>query len=292
MRTVALLTIVALWGALPFVNAVVAADDEQSKAQPLLVDWKDGWLSIRNERLPNADLVVGYIEAFCRPGSTAAHFWTQTLIPQKTERLADTENGKTINLISRLQDGVEVKHRITSTADEVLFHLVAENPTKIESQAHWGQACIRVGHFTGRDEQTYLPNCFVFIDGKLKRLPTHPWATEAQITPGQVYCPRHVPRSDVNPRPLSTLVPSSGLIGCYSADDKWILATAFEPYQELFQGVFGCIHSDLRIGGLKAGEKKEIRGKIYLIEGDAKRLVARYERDFPEHLEKVTAYKK
>ena len=28
------------------------------------------------------------------------------------------------------------------------------------------------------------------------------------------------------------------------------LATAWEPYQELFQGVIVCMHSDFRIGGL------------------------------------------
>src|SRR5438093_499137 len=61
------------------------------------------------------------------------------------------------------------------------------------------------------------PKCFILLDGKMERLPTAPWATEARYTPGQVWCPRHVPRTDVNPRPLSTLVPSNGLIGCFSA---------------------------------------------------------------------------
>ena len=31
------------------------------------------------------------------------------------------------------------------------------------------------------------------------------------------------------------------------------MATAWEPYQELFQGVIVCLHSDFRIGGLEAG---------------------------------------
>jgi hypothetical protein len=45
----------------------------------------------------------------------------------------------------------------------------------------------------------------------------------------------HVSRREVNPRPLNADVPSNGLIGCFSADEKMILATASEPYQELFQ---------------------------------------------------------
>ena len=112
------------------------------------------------------------------------------------------------------------------------------------------------------------------------------------LTPGQVYCPRNVPRTDVNPRPLSSLVPSNGLIGCYSDDGKWIVATAWQPYQELFQGVYGCIHSDLRIGGVKPKEKKEIHGKIYITDAGIAKLLARYEKDFPEHLEKHVSSEK
>ena len=102
--------------------------------------------------------------------------------------------------------------------------------------------------------------------------------------PGQVWCPKNVDRNDVNPRPLSPDVPSNGLIGCFSADDKMILASAWEPYQELFQGVIVCLHSDFRIGGLKPGETKQIRGKIYLVDADVEKLVKKYRKDFPEHV--------
>jgi hypothetical protein len=61
-----------------------------------------------------------------------------------------------------------------------------------------------------------------------------------------------------------------------------IFATAFEPYQELFQGVAHCVHSDFRIGGLKPGETKLIRGKIYFVPNDVPALVERYQQDFPD----------
>ena len=66
-----------------------------------------------------------------------------------------------------------------------------------------------------------------------------------------------------------------------SADSKWLFATAWEPYQELFQGVIRCIHSDFRIGGLEPGETKTIRGKFYLLKNDPAELLRRYENDFP-----------
>jgi hypothetical protein len=174
-----------------------------------------------------------------------------------------------------------------SAAERFDFRLTATNPTGRASQAHWAQPCVRVDTFTGvkpmRNSEDYLPKCFIFVDGRLSRLPTRPWATKAKYVPGQVWCPAHVDRADVNPRPLSELVPSNGLIGCFSADSKRVLATAWEPYQELFQGVATCLHSDFRIGGLAPGESKSIRGMLYLTGPDVEALVKRYEADFPEH---------
>jgi hypothetical protein len=167
-----------------------------------------------------------------------------------------------------------------------MFHLSASNPTDHPSEAAWAQPCIRVDKFTGverkRDSEEYLPRSFIFVDGRLTRMPTQPWATRARYVPGQVWCPADVDRNDVNPRPLSALVPSNGLIGCFSGDETMIMATAWAPYQELFQGVLVCLHSDFRIGGLKPGESKTIRGKIYLVKNDIGALVKRYEADFPE----------
>jgi hypothetical protein len=78
-------------------------------------------------------------------------------------------------------------------------------------------------------------------------------------------------------------VPSNGLIGCFSADEKKVFGVAFEPYQELFQGVIVCLHSDFRLGGLLPGETKRIRGRIYVVP-DVETLLTRYRRDFPEQV--------
>jgi hypothetical protein len=270
----------------------VAADDAQPGAPggKLTVRWEKNFLRVRGEAVPGGEVEIHYLEAYCRPGSTD-HDWRETVIGHETEKLSAAEDGSALRLRDRLRDGVVVEHTITAGADEVDFRLVAHNPTRAESQAHWAQPCMRVDKFTGcsRDDARalvpeYARKCFIFLDGKLTRLPTRPWADKARYTPGQVYCPRHVSRADVNPRPLSPLVPSNGLTGCFSADERTILAVAWEPYQELFQGVIACIHSDFRIGGLKPGETKHIRGKLYVVPADVPALVRRYERDFPEHL--------
>jgi hypothetical protein len=242
-------------------------------------------LTIRGTALPGGTLKVWYLEAFCRPGSTDRD-WKQTVIPHQSQLVEADPAGHRLKLRSTLADGVIVDQELHAGRDEVSFQLVARNPTDRPSEAAWAQPCIRVDAFTGvgvkRDSEEYLPRSFIFLDGRLTRMPTRPWATQARYVPGQVWCPAGVDRNDVNPRPLSTLVPSNGLIGCFSGDDSMILATAWEPYQELFQGVIVCLHSDFRIGGLKPGETKQIRGKIYIVKNDVDALVKRYEADFPE----------
>jgi hypothetical protein len=248
----------------------------------LTLSWKDSYLTIRGDKLPGREMKVLYIEAYCRPVSTNRR-WEQTTIGHRTRLISATPDGKQLVLECTLTDGVTVRHEITAGADEVNFKLTATNPTDRTSAAEWAQPCVQVGAFTGRDQKTYLEKSFIFLDGKLTRMPTRDWATQAVYTPGQVWCPANVNRDDVNPRPLSKLVPDNGLIGCYSADEKMIFAVAFEPYQELFQGVITCLHSDFRIGGLKPGETKHIRGKIYFVPADVDALLKRYEKDFPEH---------
>jgi hypothetical protein len=277
-------------GMILLLAAVIAAANDalpNNRADDALtVSWNANMLTIRGDRLPGGAVKVWYIEACCRPGSTDRD-WKETVIPHTSKLVEQAADGRMLRLRSTLDDGVVVDHEIRAGNDEVDFRLTATNPTNKASLAHWAQPCVRVDAFTGvkpePSSEVYLPNSFVFLDGKLSRMPTQPWATRARYTPGQVWCPAHVSRDDVNPRPLSSLVPSNGLIGCFSADGRMLLATAWEPYQELFQGVIVCLHADFRLGGLAPGETKTIRGKLYLVDADVPALVKRYEADFPEH---------
>ncbi|MCA9248771.1 MAG: hypothetical protein KDA42_16710, partial [Planctomycetales bacterium] len=252
----------------------------------LKVEWEKNFLTISGPTIADREIIVNYLEAYCRAGSTDRE-WGETVIRHTAEKLAVKANGRVIRLRDTLRDGVIVDHTITAGSDEVDFKLVAHNPTQTPSEAHWAQPCIRVHKFTGCDPSDarqrvppYARKCFLFIDGKFARLPTQPWADQARYIPGQVYCPAHVDRNDVNPRPLSKLVPSNGLCGCFSHDEKQIMAVVWEPYQEIFQGVITCMHNDFRIGGLEPGERKEIHGKIYVVPADVDALVARFQRDF------------
>jgi len=261
---------------------LIAFNSLCAEDSPLTIHWEKEYLTITHARLPEQPVRIHYLEAICRPGSTDRD-WKETVIPHSTAKLESSEPN-TITLEQRLGDGVIVRHVIKAVADGVSFEVSAHNPTKHVSEAHWAQPCMRVDRFVGlpmvSSGEHYLPKCFLFLNDALTRMPTASWAKEARYVPGQVWSAPDVDRNDVNPRPLHPDNPSNGLIGCFSADEQWILAMAWHPYQELFQGVITCLHSDFRIGGLKPGETKGIFGRVYLIEGDEKALLNAYERDF------------
>ncbi|ADV61849.1 hypothetical protein Isop_1263 [Isosphaera pallida ATCC 43644] len=246
------------------------------------------FLTVRGPRLPEEGLVIWHLEAFCRPGSTN-RAWEETVIPHHTELIDQAPDGSQILLRSQLEDGVTVDQRIEvdpHEPDVVRFALTCRNPTDRVSLAHWGQSCVRVANFTGHPErpgaEDYLPQVFVGIEGELTFLPCQPWSRTARYTPGQVFRPAHVDPQDLNPRPVNRRLADPGLIGCVSADRQSLVAVAWQPYQELFQGVIVCIHADFRIGGLEPGGEKLVRGALYVMENDRERLLRRYRRDFPQ----------
>jgi hypothetical protein len=249
------------------------------------------WLVIKGDQIPAGEIRINYLEAYCRANSTDADWVKHTVIRHTNQLVSLSEDKRVLKLRDTLAAGVVVDHNIIARDDAVEFLLLARNPTAKISEAHWAQPCVRRAAFTGvnpdlskGDINDYVPKCFVFLDGKLERMPTREWATQARYTPGQVWAAPGVPRTDVNPRPLNKLTPSNGLIGCFSADEKLIFATAWEPYQELFQGVGRCLHSDFRLGGLQPGETRSIRGKIYIVPNDVPALLKRYASDFPEQV--------
>jgi len=260
-----------------------------ASAQPspdLRIRWQDRYLTVTGH-FPGGEIPIHYLEAYCRPGSTDRD-WRQTVIPHRSERLEQSDDGRRVVIRDVLSDGVEVRHVITADGDHVDFTVTAHNPTNQASAADWAQPCMRVDQFTGAGKDdareklpSYVHQCFLCVDGEPTFLPTRPWAREARYVYGQVYVPADVDREDVNPRPLSPVIPSCGLCGCVSEDGEMILAVGWEPFQEIFQGVIACLHSDFRIGGLQPGETKTIHGKLYVVPNDPAALLKRYRNDFP-----------
>ena len=250
-----------------------------SAAEHLQLSWNNNMLRVSGPAVPGEYVETWYLEAFCRSGSTTQE-WHKTTIPHETKLISAAADGSALTLRTTVQEGVVIEHEIRSGRDEVDFRLEARNDSSEFQDVQWFQPCMRADRFTGKRQKDYIQSSFIFTDEGLKLLTELPRAEEAIYKGGQVYVPEGVPMKDVNPRPISTVRPANNLIGCFSEDGKRILATAWEPTQELFQGVIVCLHNDPRIGGLKPGEKKTIRGRLYILPNDPELLLRRYKEDF------------
>jgi hypothetical protein len=244
--------------------------------------WTNNLLTVSAPHLPGGKLEIWYLEAFCRGNSTRRD-WKETTIPHKTTLLESAPNGQMLKFRTLVQTNVEVIHTLRSTSDEIDISYELANRGPELAPIEWFQpACIRVARFTGCDQSNYIHRSFIFTDRGLTLLSKTRRREEARYLGGQVYVPININRADVNPRPLALDAPTNGLIGCFSEDNKYILATAFDQTQELFEGVYVCLHSDPHVGGLKPGETKKIRGKIYLLANDVPELLKRHHRDFTQ----------
>jgi hypothetical protein len=175
-----------------------------------------------------------------------------------------------------------VRHEIVAKADEVDFQMTLTNSGSHFVDVQWFQPCMRVDRFTGLRQSNYIGKTFIFTKDGFTTLDKTRRTEEAIYRGGQVYVPPGVDLNDVNPRPISPDLPVNALIGCISADHKYLLATAWNSTQELFQGVIVCLHNDPRVGGLQPGEAKSLRGKVYIMPNDPAALLTRYKRDFAE----------
>ena len=262
---------------------VVLACGFSSRAEAatgLTLSWTNNLLTIAGPNLPGGKLGIWYLEAFCRSGSTQRD-WRQTVFPHKTSLTFASRDGKRLKFLTRVTPSVEVVHEVQARKDEVEFSFQLTNKGSEAVDVNWFQpACIRVDQFTGRNQTNYTTRSFIFTEHGLTTLAQTKRTEEALYRGGQVYVPKGINLADVNPRPLCGDQPVNGLIGCFSADDQWLMATAWDKTHELFEGVYVCLHADPHVGGLAPGETKKIRGKLYLMKNDVKTLLKRYERDF------------
>ena len=249
-------------------------------APAIEVSWTNNLLTVSGANLPGGKMEVWYLEAFCRSGAHERD-WRQTTLPHKTVLLTNDGN-RVLRFRTLVQTNVEVNHVVTAGADEVDFHFTLANHGSDDIDLQWFQpACIRVEKFTGCGQSNYTAKSFIFTERGLTTLDQTRRTEDALYRGGQVYVMPGVELRDANPRPLCLDPPTKSLIGCFSSDGRQLLATASDSTHELFEGVYVCLHSDPRIGGLKAGETKTIRAKLYVLPNDVPALLRRYEKDFP-----------
>ena len=246
------------------------------------VGWTNNLLSVDHPDLPGGKLEVLYLEAFLRPGANGQD-WGKSKTAHRTTLIEAAPDRSGLRFRTVVEPDIEVLHEIRAGADELDLTFTIRNPGSSRVDLQWFQpACIRVASFTGRVQSDYIGRSFVFTTNGLTTLDRLGRTTDALYRGGQVFLPPWTRHADANPRPVATERVANGLIGCISADGRWLLATASDRTHELFEGVYVCLHSDPQIGGLEAGETKRVRQKLYLLPNDPAALLRRYKRDFPD----------
>lgn len=81
--------------------------------------------------------------------------------------------------------------------------------------------------------------------------------------------------------PTSSRDAHTGLLVRESDDKKWTMGIAWESFISA-QGhnPWKCMHLSVRVGPLKKGEKKTIRGRIYLLKGSKEDCLKQFRKDF------------
>ena len=81
--------------------------------------------------------------------------------------------------------------------------------------------------------------------------------------------------------PLNKTNAVGGLMVRESTDGKWVCGIAWDDFLSAQEhNPWECMHLSIRVGPLKPGQSKTVRGKIYLFPGDKHDLLKRYRNDF------------
>jgi len=85
-----------------------------------------------------------------------------------------------------------------------------------------------------------------------------------------------------NKWPTSDVDATRGLLVRESADRTWVTGIGWEDYLSV-QGhnPWSCLHASIRVGPLKRGESKTIRGRLFLFQGSRQNALERFDREFP-----------
>ena len=271
--------------------ALTAGCSSPSSSKLILDEWERGFVIAPGEN-PEMQIFIWFYEWHLfdavNPGiHTPAYgrsadwtVWNKWINEARTEGYVEKEDMR-LELKS-LDDGIEIKLIIENLSDHDWPGLAAIIPcfnpgpppgSTSEGKFHRNKEFVDLdsthSYFVGPDSTvTLLKNRSIHFNHFLK-----PQVEKVRSDSGSFVFDSKWP-----PSPVDSY---AGLIIRESQDRKWVTGIAWEKHLSA-QGhnPWLCMHLSVLVGPLKQGEKKEIRGKIYLFQGSKEECYQRFLADF------------
>jgi len=246
-----------------------------------LSEWKLG-IGLHSEQDTNAFIYFRFYEwhlfdaILAGDHTRGKDMWIWNISKDRQEANLNSES-LSVN-IKVVGDGAEIKLSITNNSDHDWPEIAAIVPClSPEYERH--NIPVNTNFLDEEHKKTYYINSEGFGLLKMREIHFNAALKQQVINRSQDsagYFPLFSPKW-----PTSHDDAVEGLMLREAADGKWITGIAWENYLSA-QGhnPRKCMHLSLRVGPLKVGESKTIRGKIYLFKGSKEDCIRHYNRDF------------
>jgi hypothetical protein len=263
---------------MPLIGIVVlqgaAACQEKPKTVKLW-DWERG-IAVESRQQPDMAVFLWFYEwnmfdAVKKGEHTAGAFkWPRQVNQDQSEAVIGSDD---LRLTMRaLEGGADLTLKITNKSGHdwpALAGIIpCFSPGKLGENPRNPEFANEKTYFLGPQGLELLKKREMHFNDKYRK------SIEAVSRQGQFVFSDKWPTAEPNAR--------AGLLVRESKDGQWVAGIAWEDYLSV-QGhnPWQCMHLCIRVGPLKQGATKTVRGKIYLYQGTKEGCLKRYQRDFP-----------
>ena len=271
---------VILWGLLLGWSAACSNGPTSGPGAPdtELVEWQRGF-AIRSLHRDDLAAYLWFYEwhmfdAIKKGQHTGGSYdWPRTVDGEGARGRIDAgENGLVLDL-ERAPGGAELKLTVTNTSDhdwpELASIIPCFSPGMKEGKApRTPQFSNENTYFLGPEGLVKLHKREIHYNAKLRP------KVDAEAKDGRYAWTSKWPKAEPNA--------VRGILVRVSNDGKWVAGIGWEDFlSSQGHNPWRCMHLSIRVGPLKRGESRTIRGRAYLFQGTKEECLARFRRDVP-----------
>lgn len=266
----------------PVLLVLLAAALAAAEPLPRLMEWERG-VALRQQDRDDLTMFLWFYEwnlfEAMSPGQhTPGSFKTKRDI--SASRGTITYPGLDLR-VEAAPDGARLTLKVTNVSGhdwpELAAIIPCWNPGKVDGVPSAVRQPLNVNFADSERDRSYFHSAggLTLLDSRAIHF-NHRWRAaldKIEASTGFVFSSKW-PTSEVNA--------NRGLLVRESADRKWVTGIGWEDYLSV-QGhnPWSCLHASIRVGPLKRGESKTIRGRLFLFPGNRQDALDRWHREFP-----------